>query len=312
MLVIDNEGTRKLVSHILQEEGFEVLYARGGWPSIETIAEAAPSLVILDSSLAEADCNDLCRALRRRSQLRDLAVMMIGSEANYRQRLIGLQAGADDFIASPFDFTELVMRARNLVGCRKSHGLCQQQATGLPISSATLAKIENRLSDPSNWAVLYVELNNLRTYNHRYGSSCGDQVIDTLEGIVGESVAHHGEPEDVVAYLGSEDFTVTTTVAHAEAIASEIITAFDRALPDVYPAGDYQRATESARSVARERSVPLLTVSIGIATRGDTQRDSLVDIIAEAKEVRGLTKGRLGSAYVFVNNRRVLGVGRDL
>ena len=108
---------------------------------------------------------------------------------------------------------------------------------------ALQAHVEQRLRTRQHFAFLYLDLDNFKAYNDIYGFAQGDAAIRTLAGTVVAAVRERGNPGDVAAHIGGDDFAVLTTSDNAEAIAHQIIAAFDGTVPSLYSAEDRERGS---------------------------------------------------------------------
>jgi two-component system alkaline phosphatase synthesis response regulator PhoP len=110
ILVVDDErGIVKLARDYLEQGGFRVITAADGGTALAAARHERPDLVVLDLNLPGLDGLDVCRALRRDS---DVPVIMLTARVGEADRLIGLELGADDYITKPFSPRELVARVR--------------------------------------------------------------------------------------------------------------------------------------------------------------------------------------------------------
>jgi two-component system alkaline phosphatase synthesis response regulator PhoP len=110
VLVVDDEPKIvKQARDYLENSGFRVLVAGNGQTALEMARHDRPDLIVLDLNLPEMDGLDICRALRRES---DVPIVMLTARVAETDRLIGLELGADDYITKPFSPRELVARVR--------------------------------------------------------------------------------------------------------------------------------------------------------------------------------------------------------
>ena len=110
ILIVDDEP--KIVRQArdyLEKSGYRVLAAADGPKALDTARRERPDLVVLDLNLPAMDGLDVCRALRRES---DVPIIMLTARVEETDRLIGLELGADDYITKPFSPRELVARVR--------------------------------------------------------------------------------------------------------------------------------------------------------------------------------------------------------
>lgn len=133
ILVVDDEPKIvKLARDYLERGGFRVISAAGGADALAITRQERPDLVVLDLNLPGMDGLDVCRALRRDT---DVPVIMLTARVEETDRLIGLELGADDYITKPFSPRELVARVRAVL--RRTQGGIRQpgliRAAGLEI-----------------------------------------------------------------------------------------------------------------------------------------------------------------------------------
>jgi DNA-binding response OmpR family regulator len=110
VLVVDDETmVTEVVGRYLQREGFEVDLASDGEEGLRLAREKRPDLVVLDLMLPKLDGLEVCRALRRDS---DVPVIMLTAKGEEMDRIVGLELGADDYVVKPFSPRELLARIK--------------------------------------------------------------------------------------------------------------------------------------------------------------------------------------------------------
>jgi DNA-binding response OmpR family regulator len=113
ILVVDDEpDVRDVVVRYLRRDGFETVEAESGDGARELIRTHDPSLVVLDVMLPGTDGLELCRWIRRES---DLPVILLTARSDEADRIVGLELGADDYVTKPFSPRELAVRVRNVL-----------------------------------------------------------------------------------------------------------------------------------------------------------------------------------------------------
>jgi DNA-binding response OmpR family regulator len=110
ILVVDDEPLIvQQARDYLEHGGFRVITAADGKSALLAARQAKPDLVVLDLNLPQMDGLDVCRTLRRESEV---PIIMLTARVEETDRLIGLELGADDYIVKPFSPRELVARVR--------------------------------------------------------------------------------------------------------------------------------------------------------------------------------------------------------
>jgi DNA-binding response OmpR family regulator len=110
LLVEDDERISEPLIRVLRSEGFDVEHVAAGTPALDAVRERRPGIVLLDLTLPDVDGLDVCRKIR--SDHPDLPVIMLTARAEEMDVIVGLNAGADDYVAKPFRLAELVARIR--------------------------------------------------------------------------------------------------------------------------------------------------------------------------------------------------------
>jgi DNA-binding response OmpR family regulator len=110
LLVEDDQRIGSLVVTALREQGHEALWSVTGQDALDTAADAAIDLVLLDLGLPDLDGTHVCRVLRRAHP--DTVIVMLTARGEDMDVITGLEAGADDYITKPFTTTVLLARVR--------------------------------------------------------------------------------------------------------------------------------------------------------------------------------------------------------
>ena len=125
ILVVDDEPKiLQLAKDYLVENGFKVLTSGDGVQALAIARQEKPDLIVLDLMLPGMDGLDVCRTIRRES---DVPIIMLTARAEEADQLIGLELGADDYITKPFSPRALVARVRALL--RRARGDLLQEET---------------------------------------------------------------------------------------------------------------------------------------------------------------------------------------
>ena len=112
LIVEDEASLQELLAYNLERAGFAVEQAYDADEARTMIAEQAPDLVLLDWMLPYMSGLELCRQLRRQPVTANLPIVMLTARVEERDRLHGLDTGADDYITKPFSVDELIARVR--------------------------------------------------------------------------------------------------------------------------------------------------------------------------------------------------------
>jgi CheY-like chemotaxis protein len=128
ILVVDDDPVaRETLIALLGNEGYAVHSASSGNEGIAAARAAAPDLVLLDVMMPEMDGFETCQRLREDGRLSLVPIILLTALDDRESRLRGLQAGADDFVAKPFDRIELLARVRTVIRLNRFHRILDEQ-----------------------------------------------------------------------------------------------------------------------------------------------------------------------------------------
>ena len=121
-LVEDDESIRDLVLYTLRHSGFQAKGLSGGGDFFDGMGQQAPALIILDIMLPGEDGLGLLKKLRSRESTRNIPVIMLTARGAEYDKVLGLDSGADDYMAKPAGMMELMARVRSLLRRASSSG----------------------------------------------------------------------------------------------------------------------------------------------------------------------------------------------
>jgi two-component system phosphate regulon response regulator PhoB len=122
ILIIEDEvPIREMVSYALRRSGFEAVEAGDADEALLQLTETNPDLILLDWMLPGQSGMDLARRLRRDDRTRDLPIIMLTARVEENDKVLGLEAGADDYITKPFSPRELIARIKALLRRSRPH-----------------------------------------------------------------------------------------------------------------------------------------------------------------------------------------------
>ena len=137
LIVEDERDIVDLLRYNLQEAGFETDAVRNGADALHRAVENPPDLILLDLMLPEVDGLIVCRLLKNDPRTKNIPIVMVTAKTEERDRVAGLELGADDYITKPFSPREVVLRVsavlRRIQAGKQAESTKQIETHGLTI-----------------------------------------------------------------------------------------------------------------------------------------------------------------------------------
>lgn len=296
VLVVDDDAdVADFIERNLVAEGFEVLVARDGLEALRMIGSSLPDLALVDVVMPTIDGIEVVRHLRSTTATANLPVIMLTGTSLSSDRVVGLSAGADDYLVKPFDTLELIARIRSTLR-RNADMRAVSPLTGLPGNHRINEEIERRTTSGEGFAVCHVDLDNFKAFNDRYGWMRGDDVIELLASSLKLASAAAGPPPAFIGHVGGDDFVVVCTPEQVEPLCLGALERFDDGVLALHEADDVERGYLAVVDrQGHEHHFPLTSVSIGVATTERRHYTDRRDVVAVANEMKAVAKARSGS-----------------
>jgi len=142
ILVVDDEASvTDLLAYNLRKAGYEALIAADGGEALRLAHTANPDLILLDLMLPEVDGLEVCRELRRTSEV---PIIMITARGEEIDRVVGLELGADDYVSKPFSVRELLSRIKAVLRRARADGGEAGAPTSLQGNGGMRLDVESR------------------------------------------------------------------------------------------------------------------------------------------------------------------------
>jgi len=297
LVVDDDPDIARFVEVNLRSAGYDVSVASDGEEALEKAQTLRPDLVLLDVMMPRIDGFEVAQRLRRNPQTANTSIIMLTAKALSTDKVLGLTAGADDYIIKPFDPIELLARVKGtLRRAKEMRNL--SPLTGLPGNIRIQEEIERMVREDRPFAVLYCDLDNFKAYNDQKGFVRGDRLIQAAARIIQDSVAGFAGSDGFVGHVGGDDFVAVVPPDVAEEVAKRIVEEFDGQIGDFYEREDVERGfveVEDRKGILQK--LPLVGVSVGIATTLVRNFAHYGEAVAVATEMKQFAKREPRSSY---------------
>jgi diguanylate cyclase (GGDEF)-like protein len=299
LVVDDDPDIARFVEVNLRSAGYDVAVASDGEEALIRATEVHPDLVLLDVMMPRIDGFEVAQRLRRNPHTANTSIIMLTAKALSTDKVLGLTAGADDYIIKPFDPIELLARVKGtLRRAREMRNL--SPLTGLPGNIRIQEEIERMVTDGRDFAVLYCDLDNFKAYNDHKGFVQGDRLIQTTARLIQDAVLEFSGPEGFVGHVGGDDFVAVVTPEAADQVAKRVVERFDACITEFYEREDIARGYVEVEDRRGEmQKTPLASISIGVAMTGKRKFNHYVEAVNIATEMKQFAKRQAGSSFAI-------------
>jgi GGDEF domain-containing protein len=210
-------------------------------------------------------------------------------------------------VAATASMDNLELEIREMMrNIQASQRLCLDASplTRLPGNRAIEQVLKEKMARDERFALCYVDLDDFKAYNDKYGYARGSELIKLTGEIIYRAKDRHADTSDFVGHIGGDDFVLIVASEHAPSVCESIIAEFDRVIPDHYDEQDRSRGyIECLDRYGVVRQFPLMTISIAVVSDSQRQFRSPIEIARIATEIKDYVKTLPGSNYLI--DRRV-------
>jgi diguanylate cyclase (GGDEF)-like protein len=293
----DDDAVAHLVAATLGDAGFLCLRARDGEEALNLTRTELPDTLVLDIMMPKMDGIEVCKRLKEDVLLSRIPILMLTSLAGVDDKVRGLEAGADDYLPKPFDLRELAARVKALIR-QSRRERDRNPTTNLPGGTAIEEKVTELLRKKEAFAVLYIDIENFRSFADAYGYRRADEVVAHTGNLILEGSRAASDPPAFVGHVGGDDFIVICQDSVAENLGQEIRQEFLQSVEVFYTEEDREKGFLSITDPRGEvRRVNFMTPSIATIHvkpgQFKTTEDLAAEVTLEKNKVRRVTASKV-------------------
>jgi DNA-binding response OmpR family regulator len=147
LIAEDDKDLRRILAFNLESHGFSVRQAENGRVALDRVREKRPDCIILDVMMPEMDGLEVCKRLKSLDSTKDIPIVILSARSAVEEKVQGLQLDADDYMAKPFDFNELLARVYLHISKRNVKSVDLERAEA-KVSRSVVIKMSESISSP--------------------------------------------------------------------------------------------------------------------------------------------------------------------
>ena len=307
ILVVDDVPVNiQLLVTYLAAEGYDVVSAKDGHDAMKAVKEHQPDLILLDVMMPKMNGFEVCEVIKSDDVTKFIPVILVTALNELEDKVKGMDSGADDFLAKPFNKLELLVRVRSLLRIKHLHDELQEKVielqrtkeelrqlaitdglTGLYnyryFKEQLLQELKRAQRHSLNISVVMIDIDHFKQYNDKNGHPAGDVVLKDIARLLRDNIRNI----DLAARYGGEEFSLI--LIETDKPSAKIVSEKIRKLVE-----DYGFAYESSQPDGK------LTISTGVATFPGDGED--FDTLVSKADQRLYGAKEAGRNLIFVDS----------
>ncbi len=302
-LIDDDDKLKKKLTALFNEEKI-FKFKQIKTENVDIALKDIPALIIINEDTTTEDAAQICRKIRNNDDNQITPVIVVTSNILRDHRIEILKESATYFIKNPIDYEYLYYTIKNITSLlyinRKVSPL-----TSLPGNVQIQAEMKKRLLKKEYFVMLYLDLDNFKAYNDKYGFSQGDEIIKFTARTIVNNVHFKDEDNNFVGHIGGDDFMAIVEDKDYEKICQNIIIEFDKNIKKYFNEDDLERGfleVPNRKGIIEE--FPITSISIGVVEVDPGRFHNALEVGEAGAQVKHLSKTIPGSTYVIDRRKK--------
>ena len=176
---------------------------------------------------------------------------------------------------------------------------CISALTGLPGNVQIENELKRRIASRKTYAVLYIDLDNFKAYNDKYGYMNGDEVIKFTSDIIQDVIQEYGKKGDFLGHIGGDDFVAIVDYENSKKIGRTIIKEFDKGIKSYYTEEDIEKGwIKIINRKGKLEKYPIMTITVAMISNKYKKYTSTLEIGEDGANVKKKAKTIEGSTFL--------------
>lgn len=281
LVVEDDFDISNMLNIFFNGQGYEVDVAPRGSEALEKCRQQLPDLIVLDIMLPDMNGFDVCRQLRTTTRTKHIPIIFLTQRDERRDKIEGLELGADDYITKPFDIEELKLRVQIAIKTYRRNNMTHPQ-TRLPAGDLIEEELKKLMQLDENWELALINIDYFLPFVESHGFVAGNEVLRFTARLIQQSIEENGSLNDFIGHTITNDFIVTAREGNIQKILSQICREFKTGVEAHY---NFMEVEQGGIQLENGSIVPMMSLAIGVVNTPD-------DIFSDIREVTELAAER--------------------
>ena len=301
-IIDDDESSIVIFKELFRDEP-EYKFISVKTEQIDIALKNIPSLIVINEDAIDRDVIELCKKIRKDEDNTITPVIVVSSNNSRTHRLRILNESIEYFIKKPVDEGYLYYTVKNLNRLLTTNRTVSA-LTGLPGNVQIHSELKKRIAKEEEFSVMYIDLDNFKSYNDVYGFLKGDKIIQFTAEIITNAIREN-EAGGFIGHVGGDDFIAIVPYTETEKLCQRIIATFEEKIKEFFTPED---AENGYLEIANRRGIiekfPLTSISIAVVVVDKNRFSNILEIGDAAAQVKHAVKNVMGSSYMIDRRSR--------
>lgn len=303
-LISQDDPLNWKITRVLVEKDYSISTSRTVAEGLGKVYEAPPSLIIIHESLVKGKALKLLKTFKRDNLFSHIPVVLLVSPEWEKEGIDWNEYAVEDYLITSFRNEELANRI-SLCVSRFFRALDPNPLTRLPGNTSILREIQGGLDLGKDVAISYLDIDNFKAFNDRYGFARGDEALRMTARILSNVVKDYKSEDAFVGHVGGDDFVFIVPAASIDEACKRVIASFDSIIPSLYEEEDRKkRSIISNDRSGKKQTFPLMSVSIAVVANEEKKLSHYGEVSEIATQLKKQAKKIPGSNYVLDRRKK--------
>lgn len=286
---------------VLEAKGYQIILCENLSDAVGMILEDPPDLLITEKGFAgNKHDHELIMAAKACLQKANIPILLVLEKNDLKTELNWDYYPVDDFMVKPVA-PETMLAQITLAEARMVRVFDNNPLSRLPGNTSILRSIQKTIDSDEPYGVCYIDIDNFKPYNDRYGFSRGDEVLLMVARITVNVVEELARDGSFVGHIGGDDFVFIVKEEHLEPVCQRLVENFERVKNMFLSPEDIQAGAFIGEDrQGNETNFELLSLSVAVVTIGGVHKyEHFGEVSVIATQIKHYAKTLSGSNYVI-------------
>jgi len=297
-LISKDEKINSRIIKKLIENDYTITTSSSVEKGLGKVYETPPALILIDESLLKGKALKFLKNFKNDNLFSHIPIILIVNPEWEKTKINWDSFPVEDYITSSFRSEEILNRV-SLCVTRFHRALDPNPLTRLPGNTSILREIQSVLDLSQKTAISYVDVDNFKAFNDRYGFARGDEALRMTARILSNVI--HGLKNDsaFIGHIGGDDFVFITPSDCFDDACKRIIAGFDSIVPSLYEEEDRKKGNIYSKDRAgKKKYFPIMSISIAVVVSDGGKLKHYGEVSEIASQLKKQVKKKSGSNYM--------------